>query len=194
MIFEKKYFTTGNYADYLERKTKYEKLAIDIAFYIRARKIKTILDFGCGVGFLTHGLNKAGFDCVGYDKSKWAINYGIKNITKKITKNNKVLNKNYDCLIALDVFEHNTINEIKKIINIATKFLIVRIPVKRSNEKNFYLKKSRQDKTHITCMNKKQWKEFLRKNGFIEHLRFKKETIWDSTGVYCAIFKNDKNQ
>jgi SAM-dependent methyltransferase len=191
--FGKKYFTSGNYENYLDRKIKYENLSVDLSF-IRKLGAEKILDFGCGVGFLTSGLCGLGFNCTGYDKSKWAIKYGINNLKVKITDDNKVLTKKYDCVIALDVLEHNTIEEIKKILAIKTNFLIVRIPVKKRNKKNYHLSTSRKDKTHITCMDKIQWRNLFSNNGFIELSKLKKETIWDSVGVYCALLKkNDKS-
>lgn len=187
MKFSKKYFTSGNYEDYLERFPKYRSLSKDLLF-LKRKKINKVLDFGCGVGFLTMGLREQGFDCVGYDKSKWAADYS-KKINANVTNDKDVLGHQYDCVFMLDVLEHNSLKEIRKILSVKTKFLVVRIPVKRQCEKNYYLAKSRRDKTHITCMSKKEWIRLFMEEGYVELSRIKKKTIWDSTGVYCAFLE-----
>ena len=191
MIFGKKYFTSGNYEDYLDRLPKYKQLSKDFCF-LKRMQVDKVLDFGCGVGFLTFSLAQQKFDCIGYDKSKWAVNYAKKHLGAKVTCNKSVLNKEYDCLFLLDVLEHNSIKQIRKIISIKTKFIVVRIPVKKENANSYFLSKSRKDKSHITCMSKKQWINLFYKSGYVEITRIKKNKIWDSTGVYCALLqKND---
>jgi 2-polyprenyl-3-methyl-5-hydroxy-6-metoxy-1,4-benzoquinol methylase len=193
MIFGKKYFTSGNYEDYLQRLPKYTRLSKDFCF-LKRMQVNKVLDFGCGVGFLTLGLSQQGFDCVGYDKSRWAVNYANENLGIKVTYDKSVLKERYDCVFLLDVLEHNSLRKIKKIISLDTNFLIVRIPVKKEKEKSYYLSKSRNDKSHITCMSKKQWINLFNKSGYVELTRIKKTKIWDSTGVYCALLqKNDSS-
>lgn len=190
--YEKSYYTTGNYIDYLSREDKYKLLAKDIVTILKNFKTKNILDFGCGVGYLVKYLKLFNFDCVGYDCSKWALEHGKRYITHAITDDCNVLYQKYDTTIALDVFEHNTIEDIIYILGILkTKYLIVRIPVADYGQKNFYLEKSKFDKTHITCMDKEGWLKLFENCNFTKLSIIKEKTIWDSRGVLCCVFKRN---
>ena len=187
--FEESYFKNLNYSNYLERYGRYSKLAEELDFYLFkfgfiSKKFK-ILDYGCSVGFLIRALNKLGYKKVfGYDVSQWAISIA-KKYKCKILKNYK---GSYDLGVFLDVLEHMTDKEIIKVFNKTNfKQMLVRIPCSEKNSKNFYLKVSRVDKTHINCKNKSQWISFFKKRGFKNFYPINLNTIYDSKGCFCYL-------
>ena len=101
------------------------------------KKVKKIIDIGCGVGEILKYLkkNKLFFrsDFIGYDVNKYAIkiakkNSSIKFICKDYIKFPK--NKKSDLLICADVFEHidNDVNFLKKLLN-QSKYFLFNIPL-----------------------------------------------------------------
>jgi 2-polyprenyl-3-methyl-5-hydroxy-6-metoxy-1,4-benzoquinol methylase len=69
-----------------------------------------ILDFGCGSGILAGKLQNIGYQTVGVDMSKKAINYGktqgVKNLSFFDGNCLEFQNKSFDFVLALDVLEH----------------------------------------------------------------------------------------
>lgn len=189
--FNKRYYTSGNYRTYLKRSKKYESLAQELKHTgTLGAFTKTILDFGSGVGFLTNSLNDLGYDCLGYDISNWAVSYGQERFKANLTTNYAhIIDKNYDYMLALDVLEHMDIEEINLVLSeVLTSYLLVRIPVCEHEGKDFVLDVSRADKTHITCLTKAQWNELFERQGFYLGWRLHLENIWDSSGVFCAVY------
>lgn len=152
-----------------------------------------ILDFGCAVGFLVDAFNGLGYFCRGYDKSSWAVEYGTKMNVQNLTTDYNDSVKAWWCgrrmTLALDVFEHMTPVEVRKVLlDVNTTYLTVRIPVCANDGEDFVLPVSRNDPTHITCMSKDSWKLLLSECGFHVVTLLSLNTIWDSPGVLSAIF------
>jgi 2-polyprenyl-3-methyl-5-hydroxy-6-metoxy-1,4-benzoquinol methylase len=194
MNFDEIYFKSLNYTNYLEREERYIKLANELITFLQINNliVKTdkILDYGAAVGFLTNAICKLNFKCDGYDISTWAKNvafekYNINYIEYQINK--------YDCLIALDVFEHMTDDAIIDCLN---KFnpdkLIVRIPCSTNNGKSFHLNISNLDPTHINCKTKIDWVSFFENKGFTNKIQLNLYTIYDTEGVMCYYFSKNK--
>jgi 2-polyprenyl-3-methyl-5-hydroxy-6-metoxy-1,4-benzoquinol methylase len=189
-IFSEQYFKSVNYVNYLEREEKYKKLAKELMLFLEnaslINKSNSILDYGCAVGFLTKSIFDLGYKNIyGVDISDWAI--------KKAKKYNltfsKKINKQSDIMIVLDVFEHMTDADIKKSLKKTNPNIIIcRIPVCKNIGENFYLEVSRKDFTHINCKTKNEWKSFFKKNGYQFCLHLNLNTIYDSNGVFCAVF------
>src|ERR1051325_3080488 len=63
--FGEEYYRTGNYADYLERGPRYHQIAIELDQLFRTLNLfdgdGPILDYGCGVGFLSEALTNRGY-------------------------------------------------------------------------------------------------------------------------------------
>lgn len=107
--------------------------------------VSTILDAGCGEGFILDRLQEAqiGKNLVGIDISKDAINLGkilfpkldlrVGDITKLPFKNNS-----YDVVICTEVLEHlkNPRKALKEMIRVSKKYLVLSVP----NEPIFSLK------------------------------------------------------
>ena len=187
--FSEEYYNSINYVDYTNRVLKYNKTALDLKNYFNIDGDDNILDYGCAVGMLLNGFKKLKLDNLcGYDTSEWAVSNAIDN-GLKITADDNILKNKYDYIISLDVFEHIFDDDISTVLNILdTKKLIIRIPVKQSEDSDFYLDVSRRDKSHINCKTKDEWIDFIESFGFIFKSTIATETMYDSKGCFCGYF------
>jgi len=190
--YNKEYYTTKNYENYLNKCDRYQKLAIEIfdlfnKICILQEKKSKILDYGCAVGFLLDGIRKIGYDNLyAYDISEWALSR-IKN--HKILKYEDIFNNNFDATFMLDVLEHMEEDEIKDLLSkLSSEIIIVRIPVALETGKNFLLEVSRADDTHVNCKTKSEWIKIFKDFGYDRLLKINLNNIYDSDGVFCAIF------
>lgn len=193
MKFTKKYYTTNNYKDYLLRKDRYKKLAQEMHHFLSTIglnfKDKSVLDYGCAVGFLMEGLRDLGYSKIsGVEISEWA---------KKIVKSKKFKILNPDIIgkqeltFFLDVLEHIKESDVDKILKkLNTDFLIIRIPVCKNDTEDFFLEISRKDPTHINKKTKNEWTNVFKRNGFEFVCPINLSLIYNSEGVFCALFKN----
>lgn len=187
-IFNEQYYKSINYTDYISRRERYVITARNMIAALQSfsllNKSTKILDFGCALGFLVDGFLQHGYDIAGYDISKWATDFAKEQGLPIIDR----LHWGFDLLIALDVFEHMTDDDIANAMhNTNTPLMIVRIPCAEINETTFHLDISRRDSTHINCKTKKQWKEYFSTFGYTTTLTLNLDTIYDSPGVFCAI-------
>lgn len=186
--YNEDYFKSANYSDYSERRERYIMTAKNIIHTLEAVSLidsnSKILDYGCAVGFLMEGFKLRGYNNIfGYDISEWAITQARSKELNIIDK----LEPTIDFMIALDVFEHMTNEDILLALNVVQPpALLVRIPCAEEGE-DFHLAVSRKDPTHINCKNKEAWKKFFKARGFNVVLKLKTETVYDSKGVFCAI-------
>jgi len=83
--------------------------------WLKERKVKTILNAGCGSGEFSFILAKKGYDVVGFDLDKDYIDLANKNVKKLKIENcsfvvsgieDYKVNKMFDVVIATDVLEH----------------------------------------------------------------------------------------
>ena len=142
---------------------------------VRSLKPKTILDIGCGAGFLLSAFNQKQYKLYGLENDleaiKFAQRYG--NIIKHDLKDKSFSSKiKFDLIIANQVIEHmkkpeNLIQIVKKNIKKNGKF-IIGTPDFDCFMARFYKKKFRMlhDKTHISLFSKESLIRFLSKNGF----------------------------
>lgn len=85
-----------------------------------------ILEIGCGLGYLTYALNKAGYNSIGLDISKEAIDRAIENygnffICADLEEYSKLHKKEYDVIVFTEVIEH--LNTIDVFINNVVRLL-----------------------------------------------------------------------
>jgi 2-polyprenyl-3-methyl-5-hydroxy-6-metoxy-1,4-benzoquinol methylase len=111
------------------------RLLLDL---ISKEKIKSIMDAGCGSGYVSYFLSKKGYSVWAVDKSKKILNSANKRYKNKNLKfvnidlSKKVPNKKFDCILLLDVLEHvkDDLNFLKNIKKNLKKggILIVKVP------------------------------------------------------------------
>ena len=195
MNFDKEYFTSINYTDYLDRYDRYEKLAVDVTDLLSKinllDKNTNILDYGCAVGLLVEALDKIGYkNAYGYDISEWALGIAKEKNLKIV---NGIPNKDdYDVTFCLDVLEHmNDVDIINFLENFSSNVLVLRIPVSTDGGKTFHLSISRRDPTHINCKTKDSWKNLLKDYGYKTFLNLNLYTIYDTKGVWSCICLKD---
>lgn len=201
MKFDKAYYTTGNYRDYLRR--KHDLLAKDIIDETGARLYDLIIDFGCGYGGLVNELNVLGYEKIhGTDISNWAIDYG-KAVFPDIANRLQYYNRNLlsgvkNHVFFLDVLEHMPEHEAEFCLRLAgeslTGFVIARIPVSRTEGEKYVLDVSNNDTTHINCHCREWWIEFFTENGLGFVGDMQKKSIYSSEGVlsgkWARIYNN----
>jgi cyclopropane fatty-acyl-phospholipid synthase-like methyltransferase len=188
MSYEEDYYKTLNYSDYLSRGIRYEKTAEELSSLLKSVGLlhsdSTILDYGCAVGFLTKALSDLGYKAVGFDISEWATTKA-KSRGVSIIENPK---GSFDCAFYLDVLEHMTDDQILKVFkNVKSKSSIIRIPCSTDGGKTYHLNVSNQDKTHINCKTKEEWKIFFYSLGVKTILHLNTLTVYDTEGVFCAL-------
>ena len=191
-LYDENYFNSGNYiGGYLGRSERYKRLSEEIYFLLRdvflLDKDDNILDYGCAAGLLLDGFKELGFEkTFGYDISEWALDQVDKDSHHIIELEEK---QKFEMAFFLDVLEHMTDSDICDVFNkLNFEKFIVRIPCS-TDGKTFHLPQSRLDKTHINCKIKKDWIALFDKLGYELVFRFNLHQIYDTDGVFCALFK-----
>lgn len=191
-VYTADYYRSSNYADYLERSDRYKKTAYELTNLLRllglVDKDSLIVDFGCAVGFLIEGFKEVGFTNVrGVEVSEWARIEALKR-GHSVFPEMSLIQGRPELLIAMDVFEHMTDQEIKCAVGMAkARGLLVRIPSSTDGGKTFHLEVSRADPTHINCKTKDQWIEFFKGLGYQTFLKLNLYTVYDTPGVTCLL-------
>lgn len=191
MEYDEKYYTSGNYENYLRR--KFYDLAVDLANEIHLTCDKEVVDYGCGYGGLIEELWNMGFDHLyGTDISMWVIDYGklkFPHIADKLHYHNvDRLTERFDHLFLLDVLEHMPETEIKTILTLANlrAFLVARIPVSAREGEEYVLDASNRDTTHICCHSRDWWVDFFDSNGYDFKGDIRRKSIYNSDGVLAG--------
>lgn len=202
-FFNEEYYKSVNYTDYLERHTKYRKLAASI--YCEFNKYNMLtpdvysdyLDYGCATGMLLHHLQKmlpSSYRCYGFDISDWAIENNIADDVSVSQTLDYITTRSYAVTTALDVFEHMFDDEVTEVLKeLVTELLIVRIPVKSHPQAtDFHLEVSRRDKSHVNCKTKGQWIDFIENFGYTFKNTLDYEgVIYDAPGCFCGVFEKN---
>lgn len=202
--FGQDYFVGGersNYSDY--RAKRFDGLADDLIKSLPLRPMDSIIDFGCATGALMHALKRKGIHNVkGTDVSMWAVNYGRDTFGFSYDQlqyfNLNLLCEPKEWIIALDVLEHCPPGELERILQTMKdhppkKGLAVRIPVSAKEGEDFVLDVSKNDRTHVQIHEAQYWRLVLGDYGFAETKKLNEKNIYDSKGVYCAVFSHAKN-
>ncbi|MCP4653772.1 MAG: class I SAM-dependent methyltransferase [Candidatus Omnitrophica bacterium] len=179
--FNKKYFEDG---DFNRGKTiSFYDIAYSSFIKNNLKKGSKILEIGCSYGHLLRELEEK-YNTTGIDISAYAINKA-KNIlksTKLIQMNiekdfEKLDNKKFDAIIAIDVFEHfrKPPGVIRKCFSLLNEggILVLKVPNKSSIILNYLKIIGRedmwdcyQDKTHYSLFGLRKWGGLFEKEGF----------------------------
>jgi 2-polyprenyl-3-methyl-5-hydroxy-6-metoxy-1,4-benzoquinol methylase len=132
---------------------------------IKTSKVKTILDFGCGNGWLTELLINEGYDAYGVDNSVSGIELANKRLPGKffvVDAEKDILpielnSKSFDMIISSEVIEHlysprNYISFCKKILEASEKKLLVLTTPYHGYLKNIFLSVSGKMDNHFTAL------------------------------------------
>lgn len=191
--YDAEYYRSSNYADYLERADRYKKTATELVGLFRSISLvgedSLIVDFGCAVGFLLEAFKEHGYrNLAGIEVSDWARGEAKKRGLGILSSIDQLSSCPVDLLLAMDVFEHMTDQEIHKVFSHANpKAILARIPSSTDGGKTFHLEVSRADPTHINCKTKEQWIQFFTDLGYRTFLKLNLYTVYDSAGVTCLL-------
>lgn len=188
--FDKEYFQSVNYVDYLSRGDRYDKTAQELLDFFDKIEIfdknKYALDFGCAVGHLLNALIKRNVTRVyGVDISDWAIEYAREQdlpVAKEVR-----WDLHHSIVFALDVFEHMPVDKLREFfLKIKTDAIVFRIPVCKNKGEDYVLEVSRNDPTHVIRWTKDEWKNFFSMKGYIT-FNLNLYSLYNSEGVYSGI-------
>jgi hypothetical protein len=185
MTFDKEYYESNNYTNYLARQDRYIRLAEEVVDYLKKMNLvqSPILDFGCAVGFLLEGLKKHG-DCYGVEISEWAIEEATK---RGHDVRREIMDVNHGLVFALDVFEHMPEGELTKFFyKLDANAIVFRMPICANSGEDYVLECSRVDPTHLIRWTKEEWKKFFNSHGYIT-TDLQLSTIYNSEGVYAGL-------
>jgi 2-polyprenyl-3-methyl-5-hydroxy-6-metoxy-1,4-benzoquinol methylase len=199
LTFEEGYFVQSeksNYEDY--RRKKFDALAKDLQRILKIHPDTKILDFGCATGGLLKSLKELGFKHLkGTDISYWAIDYGKKflGLEDELEFHNvNLLCGDFDIVFFLDVLEHvPSVEEIKKfleLVKVGVRVLI-RVPVSAREGEPYVFEVSRNDQTHVQCHTRYWWADLLYDCGYRYLSIMCGKAIYDSDGVYAALFEKE---
>lgn len=173
-------------------------MAYSIVDFLKLSKDSIVLDYGCAHGFLVKALNLFGINAFGFEISKYAVTNCDPLIKKKIKliRNNNIitifkklkLNRKFDLVIAKDVFEHISPNELSKVLKQLSKIskkMIVIVPL--GDNSKYRIKSYHLDVTHIIAEDEKYWLKLFKDNGFILT-----EFSYNIKGVKDKWYKVDK--
>jgi len=190
-VFDEQYYRSNNYVDYLSKRERYVKTAEEIQQVFHKFSMidteSTILDYGCSLGFLIKGFEKAGFKNVsGYDVSEWAVEQARNNGCDILDH----AQGTFDLGIFLDVLEHMTDQQIADLFSqLKLDKVLVRIPCAVAEQPDrFHLEVSRRDVTHINCKTDQDWIAVFKSLGYSNCFRINMSTIYDSPGCFCCLF------
>lgn len=186
-MFDKQYYESNNYTNYLDRQDRYIRLAKEVCEFLEKIDLLkgTVLDFGCAVGFLLKGLEKRVDECYGVDISEWALEQARMRGHDVSTQVN--WNLDHGVVFGLDVFEHMTEEDLDRFFRkIKTKSIVFRIPICANEGEDYVLECSRVDPTHVIRWTKQQWIDYFRNNGFL-NVDLNLSTIYNSDGVYSGL-------
>jgi len=131
----------------------------------------SILEIGCGRGYLMKHLLAKGKNVAGVDISDWAVEHPMPGCENRIFKGN-ILNlpyddKTFDAVIAFSVLEHipekDAIQALKEIKRVAKKaFLLIAMPILGEGHKEIL---EQEDPTHINIKPLTWWQDKLKEVG-----------------------------
>ena len=166
--FNKDYYEDGirqhlsGYQEYKWMPTRSIPEAIDIKNNFI---FNNCVDYGCAKGFLVHALRILGIEAFGEDISEYAIN----NCHPKVKDYISLPNQNkYDLLIAKDILEHVSENDLPELLKLFTnkgeQFFFV-IPL--GDDNIFRIREYEVDITHVTKKDEEWWIDLFDRNGIV---------------------------
>lgn len=197
-MFDQAYYTGNNYASYLERYERYERMVHELHYDLFRRMgldftKSNVLDYGCAVGFVTRALQTCGHqNVVGFDISEWAVEYGttVMKTNNLSTADSVWAEREFALTFALDVLEHMSEEQLGRLFSqLRTDYLVVRVPVCSEDGGRFVLNVSENDPTHVQRLTKGSWNTLFEQNHFVFVSKIVLGHIYDTPGVMCRLYR-----
>lgn len=211
--YDKKYYQEGcgSYeVRYSDEEIKYFRLKASLLFRqmkrIMRRRFCSLLDVGCGEGWLLDKFYKEGVSVRGIDFSAFALNkfhshlksYFEQGNVYELLKREIKAGRKYDVIIAANVLEHVTdpvdlLDSLKRLLA-KDGMLVIVVPNDFSNLHNYLLKKKFIDRPfwlafpeHLSYFNKMSMEKLLSDRGF------KLEAVVADNAIDLNLMNSDAN-
>jgi methyltransferase family protein len=119
-----------------------------------------ILDFGCARGYIVKALVSLGYDAIGTDVSKWALENCDPSV-KHLVRNEWPPNNPVDWIIAKDVLEHISLHNISRLLlqmaAAARKGVFIVVPLAKGLGQRYAVDEYEADVTHSLRWPLDQW-------------------------------------
>ena len=137
---------------------------------IQKTEFQNVVDFGCAKGFLVHAFRLLGKDAHGLDISDYALRHchpDVKNYVHSLKSKSLSDFQGSDLLIAKDVLEHLTVDELDEILPQAKQhFKQIFVAVPLGDGKRYRIREYEMDVTHIIRQTEDWWLAKLTSHGF----------------------------
>jgi len=124
-----------------------------------------VLDYGCSRGFMVKAMRMMSVDAVGFDVSEWAVSNCDSAVKEHVSNELKVEPMSYDFVIAKDVMEHLTreqlIDILPKLMAATRKAMLIIVPLTAQDGGPYLCPKDECDPTHKIRWNLSSWLAFL---------------------------------
>lgn len=160
------------YAPRMEDNGTFYSTAIMIKEILEEYNLRTILDVGCGRGFVVRHLRNLGYEAEGCEYGKETVELSVCNsIYVDLTEVLPYNDNSFDIVLCAGVLSHlpkeNTENAIKELYRVTKKILITNILTIPSDDQWY----------HINVVPKTWWLPLFKKQGFIYNKDLTKKII-----------------
>lgn len=118
-----------------------EKIRLDATLAMVPKSVKTILDVGCGDGFITNKLAEKYRKVVGLDTSSEALKKVKTRTICGTVDSVKIKNSSYNLVCAFEVLEHLSLadskNTIDRMRQVSNKYILISVPFEESTSGDF---------------------------------------------------------
>lgn len=155
----------SNYSDYRWLPDQTMPMAWYIKRYMGIKDGESVYEFGAARGFLCKALRATGVQAFGYDISPWAVENCDPAVRDYMTNEFKVDPMSYDFVIAKDVMEHLTKEQLAETLPVlmaaTRKAMLIIVPLTDQDGGPYLCPKDEKDPTHKIRWNLTTWLKFL---------------------------------
>ena len=150
------------------------KMAHQLIITLPIGRTDKVLDFGCAKGFLVKALRLLDIDAYGVDVSQYAIDQVdpmVRGLCTVISEqiDTTCFSRDYDWLVAKDVFEHLTETQLRQLLTCAkpkVKRMFAAIPLGREDRSGYVVPAYDNDVTHIIVQPLDWWMDTFKECGW----------------------------
>tara|TARA_R110002096_G_scaffold186882_1_gene366027 strand:+ start:400 stop:1008 length:609 start_codon:yes stop_codon:yes gene_type:complete len=151
-------------------------LAYEMIKVLKLNDGDKVLDYGCAKGYLVKALRLLQIDAMGYDISEYAIGKADADVKEHV--GNTLPNMMFHAVIAKDVFEHMTEEQVKKALAslaLITNQLFIIVPL--GDGEKYTIPSYELDETHVLRKPLQWWAETMINCGYDVDARYKRGNI-----------------